>query len=442
MTPSGAGRDDGAEKPPRRRTLALHGLVGACFASGLGTAMAAVAVPWLVLELTGSAVLTGVVGFAQLAPYVLLQATAGPLVDRAGLRRSMLVGNTIAAVAIGVAAAVVAFHAAGPHAGASASASAGFWPLAVLVAVSGAARGLADAATAPLLPVVAEAARMPIERATGVYAAGNRGALLVGMPLGGALVALVGAGGVLVVDALAFCVAVVIVASVVPAVAGQPGEATGSLGLRTYAHQLAEGMRFLRTDRLLLGIVAMVAVTNLLDEALTSVLLPVWASDRGHGSAAFGLIGGALGLGALIGVMLGAWLGPRLPRWATYASCTVLSGAPPFFALAAWSSVPAVLAVAVVCGALGGVLNPIVGAVQFERIPPRMHARVLGAVKASAWVGIPFGSLVGGALAAAVGLTAALLLTGAAMLLMTLAPFVFPAWRGLDRTPPPALAGS
>jgi MFS family permease len=432
--------------------LALHGLVGACFASGLGTAMAAVAVPWLVLELTGSAVLTGVVGFAQLAPYVLLQATAGPLVDRAGLRRSVLVGNAIAAVALGVAAAVVAFHAAGPDAGttagASASASAatasaaGFWPLAALVAVSGAARGLADAATAPLLPVVAEAARMPIERATGVYAAGNRGALLVGMPLGGALVALVGAGGVLVVDALAFCVAVVIVASVVPAVAGRQGGATGSLGLRTYAHQLAEGMRFLRTDRLLLGIVAMVAVTNLLDEALTSVLLPVWASDRGHGSAAFGLIGGALGLGALIGVILGAWLGPRLPRWATYAICTVLSGAPPFFALAAWSSVPAVLAVAVVCGALGGVLNPIVGAVQFERIPPRMHARVLGAVKASAWVGIPFGSLVGGALTAAVGLTAALLLSGAAMLLMTLAPFVFPAWRGLDRQTPPVLAGS
>jgi hypothetical protein len=58
---------------------------------------------------------------------------------------------------------------------------------------------------------------------------------------------------------------------------------------------------------------------------------------------------------------------------------------------------------------------------------------VLGAIKASAWVGIPFGALVGGALAAGPGLTAALLICGSVMLLVTLAPFVFPSWRGIDR---------
>jgi hypothetical protein len=85
------------------------------------------------------------------------------------------------------------------------------------------------------------------------------------------------------------------------------------------------------------------------------------------------------------------------------------------------------------CGVLGGVLNPILGAVQFERVPLQLQARVLGAVKASAWVGIPFGSLVGGALAQGPGLTAALVTCGSMMLLATFAPLVFPAWRGLER---------
>jgi len=183
----------------------------------------------------------------------------------------------------------------------------------------------------------------------------------------------------------------------------------------------------------------MVAVTNLLDEALTSVLLPVWAHDRVHRAEALGFVGGALGLGMLGGVVVGAWLGPRLPRWRTYAVGTLVSGAPPFFALAAWTSLPPVLSVAAVCGVAGGVLNPILGAVQFERIPARLHARVLGAIKASAWLGIPFGSLVGGVLTQRLGLTTALVTCGSLMLLATFAPFVFPSWRGLER---PARAGA
>jgi MFS family permease len=71
--------------------------------------------------------------------------------------------------------------------------------------------------------------------------------------------------------------------------------------------------------------------------------------------------------------------------------------------------------------------------VLFERVPSRLQARVLGAVKASAWVGIPFGSLVGGLLAQTAGLRGALLACGVVMLLATIPPFVFPAWRGLDR---------
>jgi MFS family permease len=201
---------------------------------------------------------------------------------------------------------------------------------------------------------------------------------------------------------------------------------------------LAEGMHFLRADRLLLGIVAMVAITNLLDEALTSVLLPVWAHDRVHRAEALGLVAGAWGLGMLLGALGGAWYAHRLPRRAALTVGLVLSSSPPFFLLAGSTSLALLMPLWLVTGALGGVLNPIFGAVEMERIPARLQSRVLGAIKASAWVGIPFGALLGGALTEQVGLSAALVTCGSLMLLATFAPVVFPAWRGLER-PAPAL---
>jgi MFS family permease len=195
--------------------------VAAYFVSGLGSAMSVVAIPWLVLIMTGSAAATGAIGFAQMAPYVALQATAGPLVDRIGLRRSFLLGNTLAAVAMG-----------GLNLGV----------LAALVAVAGAVRGIADAATTPLVPATAEASCVPIERATGSYSAANRTALLVGMPLVGVLITATGAASVVLIDGLSFVAAVVILATFVRAAAITTIEQQDEpLKLRTYICELAEG---------------------------------------------------------------------------------------------------------------------------------------------------------------------------------------------------------
>jgi hypothetical protein len=60
---------------------------------------------------------------------------------------------------------------------------------------------------------------------------------------------------------------------------------------------------------------------------------------------------------------------------------------------------------------------------------------VLGALGATAWAGIPFGGLVGGALVDQLGLQGALAAAGVVYLLTTLAPFVFPVWREMDRRP-------
>lgn len=411
-----------ARETTSRVTAPLYGLLAGYLVSGFGTAMSGVAVPWLVLTTTGSPTATGVIGFAQMGPNVAAQALGGPLADRVGLRHTCLLGNAAAALAMS---AIAVLHSWGAlHLGA----------LAVLVAVSGTVRGLADASSTPLLPAAAKLAEMANERAAGLYSAANRTAMLVGMPLAGVLIAATSSATVVLVDGMTFAAAFLLIAVLVPA-SLVARLASVRLSVRAYVADIAEGLRFLGADRLLMGIVVMVAGMNLLDEALTSVLLPVWVRDRLHHVAALGLVGGVLAAGLLGGVLLGAWLGPRLPRRAGYALGSLIGGAPVFYALAAWASLPPVLVVCAVAGLAGGVVNPIIGAVQFERVPAHLQARVLGAIKASAWLGIPFGSLFGGVLAETIGLNAALLVCGTIMLVITLAPFVFPAWVQLDRRP-------
>lgn len=412
------------------RRAPLLGLIGAYLVSGAGTALSAIAIPWLVLVTTGSAVATGLVGFAEMAPYVLLQATAGPLVDRIGLRRTFLIGNLVAAAAVFAVFLLGALH------------DLPLGALVALVAVAGAVRGAADAASTPMIPPLARLAHWSDERAVGLYSGANRAALLVGMPLAGVLVALVGPAVTILIDSLSFLCAVVLVAATVPRVRleSETPAAAPRLGPRAYFAELREGLRFLRADRLLLSLMALIVLTNLLDQAMSAVFLPVWAHDRVHDAVAFGVVGGASGLGMLAGVLLTAWLGQRLPRWLTFACCTLLASAPPFFAVAGWTSVVAVAAVFFVCGVFGGVPNPIIGAVQYERVPALLQTRVLGAMKASAYLGVPFGSLLGGLLAQGVGLTWACVGAGVVMLLATIAPLVFPVWRQLDR--PGSAAGS
>jgi len=412
-----------------RRRWPLYGLLAGSTISWFGTAMTAVALPWLVLVETGSASRTGIVGFAQMAPYVLLHATAGPLVDRFGARRSAIGGDLAAAALIAV---VPGLYAAGLL---------GFAALAVLVGLAGGARGVADCAANPLIPATAVRCDVPLERAAGLASSGSRAGMLLGAPLAGVLIGWTDPANVLLADAASFALAAVLVASSVPR--STPSEVDGSaepLTLPAYRRQLAQGLRFLWADRLLMGIVTMVAVTNLIDVALASVVLPVWVRDEIGSAATLGLIFAVGDAAALTGMLTASWLGPRLSRRWLYSIGFLVGGAPRFFVLALATSVPPVLVVAAIGGIATGSLNPIIGAVSYERVPARLQARVLSAIRASAWVGIPLGSLLGGLLVAGLGVRWTLAALGAGYLLTTLAPFVFPAWRGLERSAAPAAA--
>ncbi|MQA05338.1 MAG: MFS transporter [Streptosporangiales bacterium] len=406
---------------PVRRRAGLAGLLPVAGISATGSKVSVVAIPWLVLVTTGSAVQTGLVVFAEMLPFVVLQAFAAPFVDRFGGRRVSVLCDA-ASAAILVAVPLLYSTDRLP-----------FWGLCVLVAVLGAFRGPGENAKHVLVPETVVEARVPMERGAGLLDGVSRVGSLVGTPLGGVLAATVGAVNALYMDAASFVVAAVLVQWFVRRRPAGDADAARPARVRGYLHDLRAGLAYTVRDPLLRAIALMVLATNLFDQARMAVFIPVWVKDAVGSATGVGLIGGAFGVGAVLGNALFSAVAHRLPRRITYACCFLVAGSPSYFVLAATDGLPAVLVISAVSGFTAGAITPLLGAAEFERIPEHLRARVLGAVGALAWAGIPVGGLVAGWLVSTLGLTTALLAIGGAYLLATVLPFVQPAWRLMDR---------
>ncbi|WP_420790316.1 MFS transporter [Streptomyces sp. SPB074] len=123
----------------------------------------------------------------------------------------------------------------------------------------------------------------------------------------------------------------------------------------------------------------------------------------------------------------------RLRRRPVFFVGYFLAGAPRYLVLALDVPLWLVVAVFAVSGLGAGFLNPILGAVQIERVPRPLLGRVHGLVTALAWAGIPFGGLLAGGLLGVGPLAAVLLLFGAVYLLTTSLAGLLPEWRAMDR---------
>lgn len=425
----------------------LYGWLVAEAISLTGTRISMIALPWFVLTTTGSETKTGLVALAELAPMVLLKVLGGPLIDRIGARR-VSVGCDVASLL--VVGSIPLLHALGWLS---------FPVFLGLVALAGALRGPGDGAKHALVPVLVEKAGVPMERATGLASTVERSASMLGSAFAGGLVAAVGPTNALVVDAVSFGLSAVVLAwstrsltsrrsrrSPTPAsaeptplpepsgvaaatVADLPASAT------PYLTQLREGWDFLRRDPVLLGIAVMVALTNLLDLAYVGLLVPVWAKESGGGAGAIGLLFAVFSGASVVGAMAAAAWGERLPRFRVYLFAFLICGAPRFLVLGLGAPLWAVLAVAVASGFASGFINPVLGAVVFERIPAHLMGRVTSLSSGMCFALMPFGGLLGGVLVGQFGLAAALFACGAAYFVVTMVPAVDRRWRDMDRRP-------
>ncbi|TCK66181.1 MFS transporter [Curtobacterium sp. PhB136] len=413
-----------ARLSPRGR---LRALLAVQVASRIGNVVTTVSVPFVVLARGGSATDVGITAFMATVPIVLGGPFGGALVERIGFVRSSIGSDLISGVTL-LAMPVLAWTVGLP-----------FWALLALVFVSGLFDMPGESARRVLLPGLATDAGVSLERAVGHFEASARLSVLVGAPVGGVLVAVLGPMPALACTALAFGGAALLTALFVrPAVPSAHTSDTEPIVVSEagYWRDIAEGFRFCVRDPFFRLIIALVLVTNLLDAARSTTLLPLYADERLGGAQSLGFVTGTFGGAAFLGSLVFGYVAHRVPRRITFVVCFVLAGGPSLVAPALGLALPWVLGAAAVSGLAAGALNPILGAVELERIPEHMRARVFGLLGAGSWAGIPLGGLLAGVAADGLGVSATFGIVAAVYTVVTLAPLLGGSWRLMERPTP------
>jgi MFS family permease len=403
-------------QPTSHNPIPLYSLFIANAISLVGNVFSLIAIPWFVLQTTGSATQTGITGFFTILPVVLAGFLGGTLIDRLGYKRTSIIAD----YASGITTALIPLL--------YVTTGLEFWQLLVLVFLGALLDTPGGTARAALLPELAEQAGMPIERATSLIHVIERGARLVGAPLAGLLIGLMGTANVLWLNAASFIVSAAIIGLMIPAVT----PATEKTKSGKYFDELKDGLRFIAQDRLILAIVVMVMLTNFLDAIFGGVLQPVYVREVYGRAMDLGLLIAANGGGAVIGGLIFAAIGHRLPRHATFVGAFVLTGFR-YWVYALYPPVWIMIVVTLICSIGAGPLNPIIGAIEFERIPSQMRGRVFGAITAGAWLAMPLGMLLGGVLTDKLGTFIMMIGLAITFLITTLSMAFIPAMKEMNR---------
>jgi MFS family permease len=272
--------------------------------SGLGDQFTMIALPWLVLKLTGDPLALGMIVAVMGVPRAILILFGGALVDRYSPKQVLMLTKHVNTVLLGILSALVySGHATLPL-------------VTILAVILSLASAFSIPAGTSMLPRAVAPGRL--QAANGMMMAIRQLTMLAGPLLAGLLFALAGDGsdggnprGLALAfgfDCLSFAVSAWTLAMVkpLPLPAGQPDTPREPL-LRSVGAALLLVWRdtLLRTCFVYWGLCACVV------GGVMQVALPLLASDRLHGASALGLLMGAHGAGALAGMALSGMLGRR-----------------------------------------------------------------------------------------------------------------------------------
>ncbi|ANN17661.1 MFS transporter [Amycolatopsis orientalis] len=397
----------------------LGALVAAAGISSAGVMTTLIAIPWFVLQSTGSGTKTGLVTAAEVLGLMVAALLGGPIVDRVGTRRASVCADLLTTVTVLLIPLAVS------------TTGLGLPGLIALSFVMGVSRGPADTAKQVLLAGVAELGGIRMSRGASAVEAAMRTGRMVGGPAAGALIALIGPIPVLFVDAGALLLSAALVFTLIPTAAGPPRSTSDG-----YLKELREGLGYVKRDAVLRALVGMLMLTNSLDFGLIGVLYPAYGDQVLHSTALVGAMITAVAAGGLLGSALYGWIGHRFSRRSAVLAAVAIEGAPRFALLALKPTPVVLLAGLVVAGIGAGALNPILLPVVYERVPEAVRGRVLSLLVGGVLAVMPLGSLAAGLLLDGIGLVGALAIFGGVYLIATSFPAVFRVWRGLDDPAP------
>ncbi|WP_030438436.1 MFS transporter [Actinoplanes subtropicus] len=365
--------------------------------NALGNAFAPIALAFAVLDLTGSATDLGFVVGARTVVNVAFVLFGGVLADRMP-KSVLMVGSSVAAALTQAAvAALVLTHTA-------------TIPLLIgLAAVNGMVAALAQPASASVLPLTVPAEVW--QQANALVRIFLNGAAVLGAPAAGIVVAVVGPGWGIAVDAATFAVSALCFAGLGAAIGGRRPAAPER------QHVLADlrgGWSEFRSRTWLWAVVAGAALANMAWGGGFLVLGPVVA-DATFGRRAWGFVLAAQTVGMIVGGLVAMRL--RVRRLLFFGTVCLLPFAIPLFLLGSYPHVWLLIAGGLVAGLGLEQFSVAWDTTMQEHVPPEKLARVYSYDMVGSFVALPIGEMTAGPIAHAAGAGATLIGAGALLVL-------------------------
>ncbi|MEU2490246.1 MFS transporter [Streptomyces sp. NPDC007883] len=386
-------------------------LTAAAIVTNLGAHGALIAAAFAVLESGGDGGDVGLVAAARTLPLVLFLLIGGAIADRLPRHRVMVAANALNCVSQAAFAALVL--AGDPQ----------LWQMMLLTALCGTGQAFFNPAAEGMLMSTVDGEHAG--RAFALFRMAMHGAGIGGAALGGAMIAAVGPGWVLAVDAAAFAVAGALRAFL--DVGHIPARAPGD-GLLA---DLRDGWKEVTSRPWLWSIVAQFSVVVAVVGAADAVYGPLVAEESLGGARPWGLALAAFGAGTLGGALLMMRWKPR--RMLLVGTLCVFPLALPSAALAVPVSIGALIVVMFV----SGVAIEVFGVAWMTTLHQEIPEEKLSRVSAYDWFGstamLPLSTALAGPAESFFGRETALWGCAALIVIVTALVLLVPDVRNLTR---------
>lgn len=407
----------------------------------LGDQFYMIALPWLVLQMTGDALSVGVVLALGSIPRALFMLVGGALTDRFTPRGVMLASNLVRMLLVAALAAVVF------------TGLIELWMLYTFALLFGLADAFFFPAHNAIIPRLAWGDRL--QSANALMQGTMQLSLFAGPVLAGSLIALIsgravpagspggleGIGLAFAIDALSFLVSALTLWSIRLEDGGELHEAASAA--ENLLASIRKGLEVAWNDAPLRSFFLLIAVANLLVNGPVFVGIPILADLRfAEGAAAFGIIMSAYGGGSLLGTALAAFLPRPAERRMGMVLAAVWSGLGLGVALLGLmnTTLPAALVSGLMGAANGYVVILFVTWLQ-NRTPQAMLGRMMSLLMFASAGLLPVSNVITGVLIR-LDVTAVFVGGGSLMALLVLLSMLNPAVRAMEPAPVAVLVRS
>ncbi|HUP20812.1 MAG TPA: MFS transporter [Gemmatimonadota bacterium] len=382
---SGRGAAFTALRHPRFRLF----WIGA-FVSNIGSWMQAVAQGWLVLELTDSAFMLGLVGFAATFPMLVLLLVGGVYADRFD-RRTMLLWAMGAMMAFATALAVL-----------TGTGTVRIQHVLVLSLLNGGA--LAMAAPAYQAFVHDLVGRPLLQNAIALNSAQFNLSRVVGPSIAGLAIGVIGLAGCFGLNAISYLAAIAVLVKI-------RGASTRKVNPDPVWKSLVEGVGYVRSRPRIQAVLLLVSLISVLAMPYAT-LLPIIARDSlGLGASGLGWLFAVGGTGAVVGALsLAAWRGGGHRGLYLLTMCAITGLGTTVLGLAREPLLAGAALVAISYAATSAIA--LSNTLLQELVDDAMRGRVLGMFGLAFMGTFPIGNLLSGSLAAWLSASTTLALTG------------------------------